>query len=277
MKEITIDHYRLLVRIYGELDALHWLPASGRCGANLIRVQRWKAAYHKSGIRFAADRTEAQLLRDMVNAGWFDTSGETQAKSHRLTEAGIFQALWLGGQSIGDHFETLLEVDRLCREFAGRDFCGETHFLGWRLCEKQAGEDWEKAFKSKANWNRWLEATGTLDHQLGPLLIAGWVSRRVSANAHFTAYMITDRGRAAIERYDEFEKWEPIEPDDAENLDFHPDWEAGFKAGQKRFIDRAEPPDTKNLVPYLLPNTQWMHRHETLADGLKKYIAGGRK
>ncbi len=278
MDALKTDHHRLLIRFYGMVDALYWLPSSGRCNSsNWCRVERWAAAYRTTGLRIASDRNEAILARDLVAAGWLSGSGETQAKGYQLTDAGVMQAVWQMGEDFSVPVELLFKIEALTDEWGtGRDYWKD-HFWGWRLIEETAGEDYSKVFGNQKRWTAFLEALGKLDSDMAPLLILGWAHRVTNATGWMQMFRITDKGRDALRRLPGIaETWEGVEAPD-QDLSFYPDWKAGWEAGQRQFIDKPEPPSTRNLVPHRLPDSFWFDRKEAVKGHKKQAAKAGKK
>jgi len=230
------QEHEILSRARGTVDRLFWLPTSGRVkGDGLTKVQLWAAAYERQGLPFGRSKDDAEALRELSAAGFFEqTGGRTKASAHRLTWAGLVATLPDGGNAARDllvDLQTLVEMGGTVN--------------GYELCPSAA--DWCKGKTPKpyaAELDKAMLA-------LMPLQIMGWVRVQTSHDGTIWNATVTDSGRAIMQTPPDIE----ITP--GTHFDFEA-WRDGFDT--THFEVHDPPAFTRNLIPRRLSaGGAWHH------------------
>ena len=241
-----------LSRIWGQVDALLTLPINrplGPDGSN--RVAGWSSSYFKRGLSFASCRAEVEALRELVGAGLLEGSGATQSKSHRLTTAGLCAAVGNCGMDFGESKNLLNKITEEQATSAvwlpadrSRKLC-----MGWMLLP-EAGEWFETANATDANWKRYTEAQGRLQDALSPLLALGLVKLYASADGQVWGLSATPEAHC----------WTPPTMPDIteEQMEAHfQAWSEGYDVGQAHYASATPPLEFSGMLARSLPSTAW--------------------
>lgn len=246
----TTDIY-LLCQIFGTVQALYWLPLLRSLGARKNSVASWQVAYRKRGLPFGVDRPTTEALRRLTADGLLATSGATQGKSHRLTDAGLFVAMDVLDYEMDPCFELLAKIRKLEKT---KGVCfprTETRIvMCWELIPS-AGKWLAKANATEVSWRTYQDTLLRFAAELGPLLMDGVVKLTTDHGGRLWGVTSTGENPSA--------PLPPLPPPPeplADSEESWSAWERGYDNGVA-FCDRPAPAGFDNIVAYAIPASGW--------------------